>query len=63
MALTKCPACKQIIELKEKVHLQDFVTCPNCKNVLEVVRIIPLKLDWPEDPQISSSVHSYRKSL
>ena len=62
-ARAKCPACKKIINLDQRYKVRELITCPFCQSLLEVVSEHPQKLDWAEDPQITSSLRSYRKLI
>ena len=50
MRKAKCPTCHKIIELEDKIKVQELTVCGNCGVVLEVVRRFPVKLDCIEDP-------------
>ena len=51
----KCPACKNNIELDTKIRVQGLITCPHCQSLLEFIRDFPPKLDWAEDPVVSTN--------
>jgi hypothetical protein len=55
MQKAKCPSCKQIIQLEERVKVQAFVLCPQCKSFLELVNNFPPTLALVEDPAVCSS--------
>lgn len=61
MKNAKCPACKKIVQLEETTRVQDLITCPHCQSMLELVRQIPLTLDWAEDPAVCSSRRIFTK--
>lgn len=44
-----CPACDTRIRFSKTPHLGQIVTCPECEETLEVVRRMPLTLDWAYD--------------
>lgn len=47
-----CIACGHQLQIKEKKVVGDLVTCPLCWSIFEIMRLDPVKLHWPEDPQV-----------
>jgi uncharacterized protein YbaR (Trm112 family) len=54
-----CPSCKKTVRLAERMKVQELIICPNCKANLELVKKIPLTLDWSEDPSVYSSRRTF----
>jgi hypothetical protein len=44
----RCPECLGVIWVRDGVELWDPITCPECHTALEVVKLIPLELDYLE---------------
>jgi lysine biosynthesis protein LysW len=44
-----CGACHSRIRFDERPELYDIVNCPECDEAFEVIRLSPIKLDWPSD--------------
>jgi hypothetical protein len=59
----KCPSCKKVIQLQEKIKVQELVSCPHCNSILELVRLFPPTLDWAEDPVVNHSHRSFTKGF
>jgi len=55
MRKTQCPNCFAVIEMDDSAKVKDTVKCPRCKAILEVIKKLPLTLDWGEDPSARSS--------
>lgn len=51
----KCPSCDHTIHVHTSVQKMELVSCPNCHSIFEVTQINPLRIGWPDDPQIPSS--------
>jgi lysine biosynthesis protein LysW len=41
-----CPSCAVRIHFNKKPGLGDIIVCHECEETLEVVRLVPLKVDW-----------------
>ncbi len=52
MKETFCIACGNHLQIKDTKLLGDFVTCPVCWSIFEIVHLNPIKIYWPEDPQV-----------
>jgi DNA-directed RNA polymerase subunit RPC12/RpoP len=61
MKNAKCPSCKKIVRLAERMKVQDLITCPHCNSNLELVKKFPSTLDWAEDPGVVSSRRNISK--
>ena len=46
-----CPACGTKLRFQKRIELGEIIVCSECHTELEVVKAMPLKLDWAyEEP-------------